>query len=220
MKRTTLTIVYLAIFIAASSVPAIAKDHSDDYHMGILTKVPLHVGGKVTTGWTDTTSCERGLVGIHCTGGVVDDYSGWLVADMPDGKEVVIERCAGGGSMAALLLPCSKPYILTLTEEDGTFVFLDHTWLHHDSANDLATTSKVLYRIEHHGGVTYIMIPDPTNPKKEGSYNPIKLPKTKQVSAPQADSNISAMCASGKLSAELQAKYCKAGSDATATQPK
>jgi hypothetical protein len=186
--------------------------------MGTLTKVPVHVGGKVSRGWTDTTSCDSGLMGIHCTGGIVDDYSGWLVADMPNGTEVVIERCVSGASLAALLLPCDQPYVLTLTEEDGTFVFLDHTWGHHDSSQDLEVTSKVLYRIEHHGGVTYIMIPDPANPKKEGTYNPIKLPKLKSA-APTTDNNVSSMCASGKLSAELKAKYCTPGDDKSAAQP-
>jgi hypothetical protein len=213
--------VLLVAFGVFSGVPAVAKDHSNDYKMGTLTKVPLHVGGKVSRGWTDTTSCNSGLVGIHCTGGIVDDYSGWLVADMPDGKEVVIEVCASGASLAAALLPCDRPFILTLTEEDGTFVFLDHTWLHHDVSDVFDTTSKVLYRIEHHGGVTFIMIPDPSNPKKEGSYNPIKLPKPKSsVSTPQTDSNISSMCDSGELSAELKAKYCATGTENSATQPK
>jgi hypothetical protein len=172
------------------------------------------VGGKVSTGYTDTTSCNRGLFGVHCTGGVVDDYGANLVADMPDGTEVVIEPCAGGASLAAAVLPCSKPYILTLTEEDGTLVFLDHTWGYHDSAKELDTTSRVLYRTKHVRGlmsVDYVMIPDPTNPSKEGTYNvikPMKQPTKKDAAAPAPD-NIAAMCASDKLSSELKAKYCK-----------
>jgi hypothetical protein len=216
--RFVLAVLFITVL---SSIPTVAKDHSNDYHMGTLTKVPMHVGGKVSTGWTDTTSCNSGLVGIHCTGGIVDDYSGWLVADMPNGTEVVIEPCAGGASLAALLLPCNQPYVLTLTEEDGTFMFLDHTWGHHDSAKDLQVTSKVLYRIEHHGGVTYIRIPDPGNPQKEGMYNPIKLPKTKSsVTTPQTDNNVTSMCASGKLSAELKAKYCTTETEKSAPEPK
>jgi hypothetical protein len=220
MKRMRFVLASLFIGIL-SSLPAAAKDHSNDYKMGTLTKVPVHVGGKVSTGWTDTTSCNSGLVGVRCTGGIVDDYSGWLVADMPNGTDTVIERCVSGASLAALLLPCDKPDVLTLTEEDGTYTFLDHTWGHHDSAKELQVTSKVLYRIEHHGGITYIMIPDPANPKKEGMYNPIKLPKPKpSASTLQADSNISSMCASGKLSAELKAKYCTTDTDKSSTQPK
>lgn len=192
-----------------STVCVQAKDHSNDYKMGALTKVPLHVGGVVSTGWTDTTSCQSGLFGVHCTGGIVQDYGANLVADMPDGNELVIEPCAGGATMAALLLPCSRPYVLMLVEEDGTVVFLDHTWGHHDSAKSLEASSKILYRIEHHAGVTYFMIPDPENPKKEGSYNPIKLPKPKVNGTPnQSPDNVTAFCASGKLSSELQAKYC------------
>jgi hypothetical protein len=96
-----------------------------------------------------------------------------------------------------------------LIEEDGAVTFLDHTWGHHDSTQNLETTSKVLYRKEHHGGVTYVMIPDPENPKKDGSYNPIKLPKQKtKTPANQIPDNVSAMCTSGKLSSELQTKYC------------
>jgi hypothetical protein len=215
--------VLAALFIGIlSSIPVAAKDHSNDYQMGTLTKVPLHVGGKVSQGWTDTTSCNSGLLGIHCTGGIVDDYSGWLVADMPNGTEVVVQPCVSGASFAALLLPCDRPYVLTLTEEDGTFIFLRHTAMWHSISEAFGTTSKVLYRIEHRNGVTFIKIPDPANPQKEGVYNPIKLPKPK-VSAsapPQTDNNISSMCASGKLSAELKAKYCATDTEKSATQPK
>lgn len=195
----------VCLFVASAQ----AKDHGNDYTMGTLTKVPLHVGGVVPSGWTDTTSCQSGLFGVHCTGGIVEDYGANLVADMPDGNELVIEPCAAGATMAALLLPCSRPYVLMLVEEDGTVIFLDHTWGHHDSAKSLEASSKVLYRIEHHGGITYIMIPDPEDPKKEGSYNPIKLPKSNGKGNPnQSPDNVTAFCASGKLSPELQAKYC------------
>ena len=206
MKRYEIAALVLLLTL---STLGYAKDHSNDYKMGTLTKVPMHVGGKVSEGWTDTTSCNSGLLGVHCTGGIVDDYSGWLVADMPDHTEVVIQPCVSGATLAALFLPCNQPYVLTLTEEDGTFIFLDHTWGTHNSAGGLETTSKVLYRIEHKPGVTYICIPDPNDPKKEGKYNPIKLPKFKhKQDAPQNADNITAMCASGKLSAELQTKYC------------
>lgn len=197
------------VLLAFFSTHANAKDHSNDYKMGTLTKVPLHLGGKVSNGFTDTTSCNSGLLGVHCTGGIVDDYSAWLVADMPDGTEVPIERCVGGASLAALFLPCDKPYILTLTEEDGTFIFLDKVMGSRDSSKGLDTTSRVLYRREHKPGVTYVKIPDPADPKKEGSYTPIKLPKIKtKETSPTAPDNLAAMCTSGKLSAELQAKYC------------
>jgi hypothetical protein len=201
----------IAVLVCLLSLSSLgyAKDHSSDYKMGTLSKVPLHVGGKVSEGFTDTTSCDSGLLGVHCTGGIVDDYSGWLVADMPDGTETVIERCAGGASMAALLLPCDRPFILALTEEDGTLIFLDKIWGSRDVSKVLDSKSKVLYRIEHKPGVTYVKIPDPDNPAKEGSYTPIKLPKSKtKETTPTVPDNVSAMCASGKLSAELQAKYC------------
>jgi len=195
--------------LLAFSTSGSAKDHSNDYKMGTLTKVPLHLGGKVSTGFTDTTSCNSGLLGVHCTGGVVDDYNAWLVADMPNGTEVLLERCVSGASLTALFLPCDKPYILTLTQEDGTLIFLDKVLGSRDSSRALDITSKVLYRIEHKPGVTYFKIPDPADPKKEGSYTPIKLPKIKtKETIPSAPDNIAAMCASGKLSAELQTKYC------------
>jgi hypothetical protein len=210
MIRITGAIVICISLLSLSPATSFAKNHSGDYKLGALIKVPLHVGGKVSTGYTDTTSCSEGLFGVHCTGGVVDDYGANLVADMPDGNEVVIEPCASGATLAALLLPCSKPFVLMLIEEDGSTIFLGHTWGYHDSAKDLETNSKVLYRVEHHAGVTYVKIPDPNNPDKEGSYNPIKLPKqkTKGASANQSGENVTAMCASGKLSPELQAKYC------------
>lgn len=62
MKLNISLIVFFVAFGVLSSVPASAKDHSNDYRMGTLTKVPLHVGGKVSEGWTDTTSCNSGLV--------------------------------------------------------------------------------------------------------------------------------------------------------------
>ncbi len=210
MNRIVTALFVCVTLPSFASLPSFAKDHSGDYKLGTLIKVPLHVGGKVSMGYTDTTSCTSGILGIHCTGGIVDDYGANLVADMPDGNEVVIEPCASGATLAALLLPCSKPYVLMLIEDDGTVIFLDHTWGHHDSATSLETNSKVLYRTERHGGFTYVMIPDPENPQKEGSYNPIKLPKQKTEGTPanQLPDNVSAMCASGKLSPELQAKYC------------
>jgi hypothetical protein len=202
MKKTIIAIALMLV-----SMTALAKDK--EYRIGTLAKVSLHVGGKVTTGFTDTTSCNSGLLGVHCTGGIVDDYSGWLVADMPDGTELVLKRCVGGASLAAVMLSCDQPFTLALTEEDGTMVFLDHTWGHHDSAKNLETTSKVLYHVERHGGVTYIMIPDPDNPKKEGSYNPVKLPRqTAKNAPPQSADNVTAMCASGKLSADQQKQFC------------
>lgn len=220
MERIRFICAALLIIILAS-VQATAKDHSDDYKMGTLTKVPLHVGGKVSAGFTDTTSCNSGLLGVHCTGGIVDDYNGWLVADMPDGTEVPIQVCASGASLAALLLPCSQPYVMTLKEEGGTFIFLDRVWGSRDIGKELETTSKVLYRTEHKPGVTYIKIPDPTNPQKEATFTPIKLPKQKTASpAPTTDNNISSMCASGKLSAELKAKYCTAETEKSAPEPK
>lgn len=205
-QRVSMGILCLIAFAGIAS----AKDHSNEYRMGKLDKVPLHLGGKVTTGFTDTTTCNEGLLGVHCTGGIVDDYSAWLVADMPNGTEMTIKRCTGGESVATMILPCDQPYVLMLTEEDGTVVFLDHTWGHRDSAKALETTSKILYRIEHHMGVTFIMIPDAADAKKEGSYNPIKLPKpAKEANKPISDNNISAMCASGKLSEAAKAQYCK-----------
>ena len=68
------------------------------------------------------------------------------------------------------------------------------------------------YRVEHKMGVKedYIKIPDPINPKKEGTYIVIKLPKQPEAAKPQPMSpdNVTGMCASGKLSPALQAKYC------------
>jgi len=53
-------------------------------------------------------------------------------------------------------------------------------------------------------------IPSPNDLKKEGSYNPIKLPEevASKKSTPGAADNLTAMCNSGKPSAEQQAKYC------------
>ena len=192
---------------------ALAKDHSDVSQMGTLTKVPLHVAGKVSTGYTDTTDCNSGLLGVHCTGGIVDDYAGKLIATLPDGKRFLIGPCAEGASLSATLFPCSQPYVLMLTKEDGASVFIRHTWGHHNSTRELDTASKVLYRTKHVRGlmsVDYVMIPDPDNPNKEGTYDVFKpktIPPEKDAPAPASD-NIKAMCESGRLSSELKAKYC------------
>jgi hypothetical protein len=134
---------------------------------------------------------------------------------MRDGSEVVIGPCESGAKAAALFLPCSQPWVFTLIQADGTAVFLSHVTIFgraDDKFGDkFDTTSKVLYYEKRAGGVHYIMIPDPTNAKKEGSYTRIKLPKqpSAKETPPTASDNIAAMCASGKLSAEMQAKYCK-----------
>jgi hypothetical protein len=153
--------------------PTFAKDHSTEYKMGTLMLVPMRVEGKQKTSYTDTTDCHDSPFGLQCSGGIVDNYDGWLVADMPDGTKMAIQRCAGGATAAALFLPCDIASVPVLTEEDGTVVFLHHPWGYHDSTTELAATSKVLYRVEHKlgaPGVTYIKIPDPANPKKEGTY--------------------------------------------------
>jgi hypothetical protein len=69
MKKTIIAIALMLV-----SMTAFAKDKKE-YQIGALTKVPLHVGGRVSTGYTDTTSCNRGLFGVHCTGGIVDDWT-------------------------------------------------------------------------------------------------------------------------------------------------
>jgi len=191
--------------------PCIAKD--DEYHSGTLSKVPLHVGSKKDTGFTDTTDCRPGLAGVNCTGGIVENYDGKLVATMPDGSLAVIRDCAAGATAAAFFLSCSQPWVFVLTEEDGTTTFLERVQFGsgEDKFGDrFGDSAKVLYRIEHKPGVTYVVIPDPNNPKKEGRYTRMKLPKqpVAQSARPQASDNISAMCASGKLSPDQQAKFC------------
>ncbi len=171
----------VALFSLAVIHLVFAKNSSGDYRTGALTKVPLHVGGKVSEGYKDTTTCGLELSGVHCTGGMVDDYGKWLVVDMPDGTELVMRKCAPGG---AALLSCDDAQVLILTEEDGTSEFLDHFhvwWGHRYRAKDfeiknLTMPRKVLYRIEHNLGITYVSITDPENRKNEGIYNPIKLP--------------------------------------------
>jgi len=199
-----------ATILMVLCLPVLAKDHSDEYKMGTLVLVPMHVENKQQTSYTDTTDCHDSPFGLQCSGGIVDNYDGWLVAEMPDGTKMAIQRCAGGATAAALFLPCDIPYVPVLTEEDGSIVFLHHPWGYHDSAKELAATSKVLYRVEHKPGVTYIRIPDPANPKKEGTYWIIKLPKQPEASKPHplSQDNVAAVCSSGRLSAALQDKYC------------
>jgi hypothetical protein len=141
----------ITLFALILAVFAAAKDK--EYQMGTLVKVPLHVGDKQSTGYTNTTDCTPGLLGANCTGGIVD-YSGKLVATMPNGSEVVIGSCAGGATAAAMFVPCSQPWVFVLTKEDGTVVFLHHTGLHHDVGDKFGATSKVLYREKRAGGIT------------------------------------------------------------------
>jgi len=70
-------------------LPAFAKDHSAEYKMGTLVLVPMHVEDKKQTSYTDTTDCHDSPFGLQCSGGIVDNYDGWLVAEMPDGHEKV-----------------------------------------------------------------------------------------------------------------------------------
>jgi hypothetical protein len=100
-------------------------------------------------------------------------------------------------------------FVLALTEEDGTLVFLVHVAFSSDSAKGLESVSKVLYRVSaEHAGITYIRIPDPSDPRKEGNYSILHLPKPEKSAAPGSDSNVAATCAGNKLSPELRAKYC------------
>ena len=212
MKITLVAVLGLLMLVA----PCLAKD--TEYHAGTLTKVPLHVGSKKDMGFTDTTDCHPGLVGVNCTGGIVENYDGKLVATMPDGSLLVVRDCAGGATAAAFFLSCSQLWVFVLTEEDGKMTFLQHVQFGsgEDKFGDkFGDTAKVLYRIEHKPGVTYIVIPDPNNPKKEGRYTRIKLPKQAlaQKAPSEASDNISAMCSSGKLSHEQQAKFCTATAD-------
>jgi hypothetical protein len=207
MKITLIGALGLLMFVA----PCMAKDN--EYHTGTLTKVPLHVGSKKDTGFTDTTDCHSGLVGVNCTGGIVENYDGKLVATMPDSSLVVVRDCAAGATAAAFFLSCSQSWVFVLTEEDGTTTFLERVQFGSgkDKFGDkFGDSAKVLYRIEHKPGVTYIVIPDPDNPNKEGRYTRMKLPKqaAAQKAPPQATDNITAMCASGKLSPEQQTKFC------------
>jgi hypothetical protein len=207
MKITLVAVLGLLMFVA----PCMAKDN--EYHKGTLIKVPMHVGSKKDTGFTDTTDCHPGLVGVNCTGGIVENYEGKLLATMPDGSLVVIRDCASGATAAAFFLSCSQSWAFVLTEEDGTTTFLERVQFGsgEDKFGDkFGDNAKVLYRIELKPGVTYIMIPDPDNPKKEGAYTRMKLPKqpVEQETTPPANDNVSAMCASGKLSPDQQAKFC------------
>lgn len=207
MKIAVVAVLGLLTFVA----PCMAKDN--EYHTGTLSKVPLHVGSKKDTGFTDTTDCHQGLVGVNCTGGIVENYDGKLIATMPDGRLMIVRDCAAGATAAAFFLSCSQPWVFVLTEEDETTTFLERVQFGsgEDKFGDkFGDSAKVLYRIEHKPGVTYIIIPDPDNPKKEGRYTRMKLPKQPiaQNAPSQASDNISAMCASGKLSPEQQAKFC------------
>ncbi len=94
MKITLVAVLGLLMFVA----PCMAKDN--EYRTGMLTKALLHVGSKKDTGFTDTTDCRPGLVGVNCTGGIVENYDGKLVATMPDGSLVVVRalRCRSNGS--------------------------------------------------------------------------------------------------------------------------
>lgn len=202
------TILAAGAMALALAVPVKAKQK--DYQMGTLAKVPLHAKNLVKVGFTDNTDCTPGLAGTNCTGGITNNYDGQLFAAMPDGSEVLIGNCGSGARLTDRLFPCSQKYVLMLTEQDGTNVYLTHTWMHHDIGGKFADNSRVLYRIEHHGGVTYILIPDPANPKKEGMYNRLKLPKqpSDRANAPVATDNITAMCASGKLTPDQQKEFC------------
>ena len=118
VKITAVAVLGLLVFV----VPCIAKDN--EYHTGALTKVPLHVGSKKDTGFTDTTDCRPGLVGVNCTGGIIENYDGKLVATMPDGSLVAVRDCAAGATAAAFFLSCSQSWAFVLTEEDLSLIHI------------------------------------------------------------------------------------------------
>lgn len=152
MKSTLVAVLALLVFVA----PCTSKEN--EYLTGTLVKVPLHVGNKKGTGFTDTTDCHQGLVGVNCTGGIVENYEGKLIATMPDGKIVIVRDCAAGATAAAFFLSCSQPWVFVLTEEDGKTTFLEHVQFGSgkDKFGDkFGDSAKVLYRIEHKPGVTW-----------------------------------------------------------------
>ena len=80
MKITLVAVLGLLMFVA----PCIAKDN--EYRTGTLTKALLHVGSKKARASQTRRTAVPGLVGVNCTGGIVEFYDGKLVATMPDGS--------------------------------------------------------------------------------------------------------------------------------------
>lgn len=172
-------IVISLMFLGLALGQSLAKDK--EYKVGTVSKLTIE------SGWVDTTHCHEGLDGnLHCSGGIENEY-----------KDV---------------------YLLTM--EDGVVAPIRHTAFQPDTLKSLNIDNGVevpiMYRIERKKGlisVDYVRIPDATSPKKEGCYNfdsmkkPTSNPSPK-VKPPANQSNIDAMCASGKLTPEQHAKYC------------
>src|SRR5277367_5462771 len=92
LMGTTKKMIVAATILMVLCLPVLAKDHSDEYKMGTLVLVPMHVENKQQTSYTDTTDCHDSPFGLQCSGGIVDNYDGWLVAEMPDGTKMAFQR--------------------------------------------------------------------------------------------------------------------------------
>jgi len=76
----------VCVVVLLIAAVASAKDHSNDYRMGTLSRLT------VKSGWLDTTVCSGDVGNIRCSGGIQDVYSDVYLLTMNDGKTVVIHH--------------------------------------------------------------------------------------------------------------------------------
>jgi hypothetical protein len=163
---------------------AFAGDKSADYQLGSIKKLTTK------SEWYET-DCSTNMGTTRCTSGDQSRIDSLYIMSFADGTEAVIAH--------ALMRPDTVKGMNLQVQMDG------------DAGTSPAV--KVMYRIQRRAGVNYIIIPD-TDGKKEGWYyiDPTFKhgPQKPTTQAPTNASNVTAMCASGKLTPEQQKQLCAA----------
>lgn len=175
MRTVIALIVTLGLTLTAA-----AKDHSNDYQAGTLSKLT------VKDGWIDTTRCSGDVGSVHCTGGIEDAYTDKFILTLADGVQSVIEHVAfRPDTVKGLNLDSGAAVkILYRIQHVKGLVSVDYAII-----PDANGKKEGWYTFDGH--FKKPTAPAPTAP------------------APSNVSNLQAMCNSDKLSADLKAQYCK-----------
>jgi len=162
---------------------AFAKDHSDEYQMGSVSKFT------VKDGWVDTTTCSGPSGNVQCAGGISDTYTDVYTFTYNDGTQVVLRHVAfRADTLKTLNLENgSTVKVLYRVERKHGLVSIDYVLI---PAADNPKKEGWYYM--------------------DGHFKKPTAKATAPAPAPATDqSNLAAMCNSDKLSPELKAQYCK-----------
>ena len=169
------------ILVLMLGLTAFARDHSEEYQIGSVSKLT------VKEGWVDTTTCSGPSGNVQCSGGITDTYSDVYVFTYNDGTQVVLRHVAlRADTLKTLNLETSSTVkVLYRVERKHGLVSVDYVVI---PAADNPKKEGWYYMDGHF--------------KKPSAKADAPAPATDQ-------SNLAAMCGSDKLSPELKAQYCK-----------